>query len=207
MQGEVFVDNDVNWAASAELSARADATDFGYLHLGTGLGGAVINDGSVRRGHRGLVGEIAHLVVAGPEGRAMPVTQVFGEMGLRQPDSTAIDIVRVREALAERRSAALIGRALAGVVSVRGAGGPGVHRGRRRVGRARPAMPGNVTARRCATGFGRQRCGETTLTGRRSRWRSVHPATVGVDPSGRCRLTCRVSDAVTVAMGRASPVR
>lgn len=117
VEGEVFVDNDVNWAASAELSARADATDFGYLHLGTGLGGAVINDGSVRRGHRGLVGEIAHLVVAGPDGRAMPVTQVFGEMGLRQPDSTAIDIVRVREALAERSSAALIGRALAGVVS------------------------------------------------------------------------------------------
>lgn len=114
--GDVLVDNDVNWAASAELSARAGKADFGYLHLGTGLGGAVINDGVVRRGHHGFVGEIAHVVVAGPQGRAMPITEVFREMGLRQPNSSAIDIARVQDALQDEGSAAVLGRALAGVV-------------------------------------------------------------------------------------------
>lgn len=116
VDGDVLVDNDVNWAASAELSARRGSSDFGYLHLGTGLGGAVINDGAVRRGHHGFVGEIAHVVVAGPEGRAMPITEVFSKMGLRQRDSTAIDVDRVRGALGEPPAAAALGRALAGVV-------------------------------------------------------------------------------------------
>ena len=40
-----------------------------YLHLGEGLGCAVVSDGEVRRGHAGLAGEIAHLVTAGPGGR------------------------------------------------------------------------------------------------------------------------------------------
>lgn len=117
VEGEVLVDNDVNWAAGAELSARPGVADFGYLHLGTGLGGAVINDGVVRRGHHGLVGEIAHVVVAGPQGHAMPITQVFAEMGLRQANSTAIEVARVQEVLQDPSTAAVLGRALAGVVS------------------------------------------------------------------------------------------
>ncbi|WP_446663884.1 ROK family transcriptional regulator [Flexivirga sp. B27] len=117
VDGDVHVDNDVNWAASAELSARSGTTDFGYLHLGPGLGGAVVTDGAVRRGQHGFVGEIAHIIVAGPRGRAMPITRMFAEMGLRQPDSSAIDVSRVRKALQDRRTAAVIGRGLAGVAS------------------------------------------------------------------------------------------
>ena len=74
VDGPVMVDNDVNWAARAERDAtdsqRLD--DFAYLHLGEGLGCAVVNDGVVRRGHAGLVGEIAHVLTDGPDGRRHP---------------------------------------------------------------------------------------------------------------------------------------
>jgi DNA-binding Lrp family transcriptional regulator len=93
--GPVVVDNDVNWAARAERSAAAPGAldDFAYLYLGEGLGCAVVADGQVRRGHRGLAGEIAHLLVRGPQGRAVHFTEVFAELGLRQPQSPAIDVV------------------------------------------------------------------------------------------------------------------
>jgi predicted NBD/HSP70 family sugar kinase len=97
VDGPVTVDNDVNWAAQAERDhARAAAPDdFTYLFLGEGLGCAVVSDGQVRRGHAGLAGEVAHLVTAGPGGQAMPFIEVFGELGLRQADSTAIDADRL----------------------------------------------------------------------------------------------------------------
>ncbi|MBB2892226.1 ROK family transcriptional regulator [Flexivirga oryzae] len=114
--GEVLVGNDVNWAARAESAARPGSDDFGYLHLGTGLGGAVVTDGAVRRGHQGLAGEVAHVIVSGPGGRAMPITEVFAEMKLRQRDSTAIDVAAVHRELADPRRAAVLGRALSGVV-------------------------------------------------------------------------------------------
>ena len=108
--GPVTVDNDVNWAARAEL--RRD--DFVYVYLGAGVGAAVVSDGEVRRGHRGLAGEIAHVPTAGPDGAAMPLTEVFGALGLRRPDSTAIDVPELLRA--ETQHAAL-GAAVAGVLS------------------------------------------------------------------------------------------
>ena len=88
VDGPITVDNDVNWAARAEARAH----DFVYLHLGEGLGCAVVSDGEVRRGHAGVAGEIAHLVTVGPGGVAMPLTEVFAALGLRRPGSTAIDV-------------------------------------------------------------------------------------------------------------------
>jgi predicted NBD/HSP70 family sugar kinase len=92
VEGAVLVDNDVNWAARAERAAAgAGLDDFAYLHLGEGLGCAVVNDGVVRRGHTGLVGEIAHVLTTGPGGRAVPFIDVFAGLGVRHPGSTAID--------------------------------------------------------------------------------------------------------------------
>ncbi|MWA04130.1 ROK family protein [Actinomadura sp. LD22] len=93
--GPVTVDNDVNWAARAELAARPGGDSFAYLYLGEGLGCAIVHDGRVLRGHGGLAGEIAYLVTAGPGGRAIPLIEVFGLLGLRQPGSTAIDVDRL----------------------------------------------------------------------------------------------------------------
>ena len=90
VDGPVTVDNDVNWAARAEhgLAAR----DFVYVYLGEGLGCAVVSDGEVRRGHAGVAGEIAHVLTVGPDGVAMPLTEVFAALGLRRAGSTAIDV-------------------------------------------------------------------------------------------------------------------
>lgn len=116
VEGDVLIDNDVNWAARAETVARPGSGDFGYLHLGTGLGAAVVADGAVRRGGHGLAGEVAHIIVCGPGGRAMPITQVFAELGLRQRGSTAIDVAAVHRQLGDPRRSAVLGRALADVV-------------------------------------------------------------------------------------------
>ncbi|SDP68690.1 Sugar kinase of the NBD/HSP70 family, may contain an N-terminal HTH domain [Pedococcus dokdonensis] len=99
--GSVVVDNDVNWAARAEALAGAAAgvSDFVYLHLGEGLGCAVVSDGEVRRGHTGLAGEIAHVVVPGARRSSIPFTEVFAQLGLRRPGSTAVDVGAVVAAI------------------------------------------------------------------------------------------------------------
>ncbi len=119
LDGPVETDNDVNWAARAERDAAdPPLDDFAYLHLGEGLGCAVVSDGEVRRGHHGLSGEIAHLITAGPDGRATPFTQVFADLGLRRPDSAAIDEHRLRHALdGEATLRTTLARAISGVVA------------------------------------------------------------------------------------------
>lgn len=120
VDGPVATDNDVNWAARAE---QADAgqgalADFAFLHLGEGLGCALVSDGEVRRGHRGLSGEIAHLLTAGPDDRAMPVTQVFADLGLRRPGTTAIDDDRLLRVLEDQPATREhLARAIAGIVA------------------------------------------------------------------------------------------
>jgi predicted NBD/HSP70 family sugar kinase len=91
VDGPVLVGNDVNWAAEAERVATP-LDDFAYVYLDEGLGCAIVSDGEVRRGHHGLAGEVAHLITVGPQGRAMPLVDVFGVLGLRRPHSTAIDV-------------------------------------------------------------------------------------------------------------------
>ncbi|GGY99094.1 ROK family transcriptional regulator [Streptomyces poonensis] len=122
--GPVLVDNDVNWAARAEHHAgRAQGVDdFVYVHLGEGLGCAVVHDGAVRRGRHGLAGEIAHLHTAGPDGTAMPLTEVFAALGLRRPASTAIDVAALESAVAgdderARRVRTVLARAISGVLA------------------------------------------------------------------------------------------
>jgi predicted NBD/HSP70 family sugar kinase len=122
VDGPVTVDNDVNWAAQAERARAAAPDDFTYLFLGEGLGCAVVSDGQVRRGHGGLAGEVAYLVTVGPGGQAMAFIEVFGELGLRQPGSTAIDTERLLAAATGPRSQAAVirhalGQAVGGVLA------------------------------------------------------------------------------------------
>jgi predicted NBD/HSP70 family sugar kinase len=123
VEGPVLVDNDVNWAARAERAVGdAPLDDFAYLHLGEGLGCAVVNDGLVRRGHRGLVGEIAHVSTAGPRHQAIPFIDVFGVLGLRHPGTTAIDVDAVRAAVRRgdaqtQQVLAALSRAVCGVLA------------------------------------------------------------------------------------------
>ena len=124
VDGPVMVDNDVNWAARAERDATdsPQPDDFAYLHLGEGLGCAVVNDGVVRRGHAGLVGEIAHVLTDGPDGLAIPLIDVFGALHLRHPASTAIDMPALLAAVGcddapARDLRATLARAICGVLA------------------------------------------------------------------------------------------
>jgi len=124
VDGPVTVDNDVNWAARAERDHARPAAldDFAYVFLGEGLGCAVISDGQVRRGHNGLAGEVGHLLTASPQGRAMPLTEVFSELGLRRPGSTAVDVGRLLTAATgpEPEAAAIrgaLGQAVSGALA------------------------------------------------------------------------------------------
>ncbi|WP_436533178.1 ROK family transcriptional regulator [Actinoplanes sp. HUAS TT8] len=110
VDGPVVVDNDVNWAAAAE-----GQDDFAYLFLGEGLGAAVVDDGGIRRGSSGLTGEIAHLLTVGPQGRAIPFIELFGELGLRRPGTTAIDAERLIASPTAVRE--MIGTAVGGVIA------------------------------------------------------------------------------------------
>ena len=67
---EVAIDNDVNVATLAEhrLGAGRGARDLLGVFVGTGVGGGLILDGRLRRGSRGLAGEIGHMVVAHRDG-------------------------------------------------------------------------------------------------------------------------------------------
>lgn len=92
VDGPVLVDNDVNWVARGGLTSPSSEGDALVLHLGEGLGAAVVTDGEVRRGGHGLAGEIAHVLTRGPDGDAMPLIEVFDALELRQEGSTAIDV-------------------------------------------------------------------------------------------------------------------
>ncbi|MEJ7598831.1 MAG: ROK family protein [Kofleriaceae bacterium] len=61
------IDNDVNVAAIHEHHVR-DASELLYVAIGTGIGGALVLDGTLRRGARGVAGELGHVCIerAGP---------------------------------------------------------------------------------------------------------------------------------------------
>ena len=60
----VLVDNDVTCAARAELALRPGA-DMLFLAAGTGIGGSLVLHGRLRRGARGLAGEVGHVSING----------------------------------------------------------------------------------------------------------------------------------------------
>lgn len=61
----VFIDNDANLAALAEVRAGAarGASEVLMVTLGTGIGGGIIIDGNVYRGATGSAAELGHMVV------------------------------------------------------------------------------------------------------------------------------------------------
>lgn len=115
----VHVDNDVNWAAIAERCADTAASpdDFAYVFLGEGLGCAVVSDGVVVRGRRGLAGEIAHAVTTGPGGRAMAFTDVFAHLHLRRQGSTAIDVDLLLRRIGDGTRDTVVSRAVAAAIA------------------------------------------------------------------------------------------
>jgi glucokinase len=73
----VFVDNNANCAATAELAmgAAKDALHAVLVTLGNGFGNSIIVDGEVMRGAHGLAGELGHSMVD-PNGPLCPCGRI-----------------------------------------------------------------------------------------------------------------------------------
>jgi glucokinase len=72
----VVVDNDATCAAWGEraMGAARGWDDVILVTLGTGIGGGIITDGRVHRGHNGFAGEVGHMIVD-PDGPRCPCGQ------------------------------------------------------------------------------------------------------------------------------------
>ena len=108
--------------AERDCAPAGTLRDFAYLYLDDGMGCAIVSDGEVRRGSGGLAGEVAHLITAGPQGRAMHLIDVFGELGLRRAGSTAIDAGRLLTVISSEQPQAAavrrtLGQAIGGVLT------------------------------------------------------------------------------------------
>ncbi len=121
--GDLVVDNDVNWAAIAEhrQGAATDLDHFFYCFLGPGVGGALVVDGQVGHGGRGLAAELAHVLTSGPGGRALTLATCLESWGLVRPRSHAVDLAAMERVLtgttvADRRRRDAVVGAIAGAL-------------------------------------------------------------------------------------------
>jgi predicted NBD/HSP70 family sugar kinase len=120
----IQVDNDVNWAALAEdhHGGAESLANVVYCYLGPGIGSAVLVDGKVVHGARGLAGELAHVRTVGPGDRSMALIECFAGWGLVQPGTQAIEVDQLLAVLAGRAAAArrrrdAVVRAVAGALA------------------------------------------------------------------------------------------
>jgi len=110
----VLVDNDANCAALAEAQLVPDppAQHLVMLTLGTGVGGGVVVDGRIERGHSGLGAELGHVIVDG--GRALEAEDDgFPRPGSLEWMCSGTGLERSATAVAERNPAGVLGRKLA----------------------------------------------------------------------------------------------
>jgi glucokinase len=100
----VVLDNDANCAARAELTygAVGGADNAIVVTMGTGIGGAVVLDGGVFRGHNGMAGEFGHMQVV-PDG--LPCE--CGGTGCWEQYSSGNALVRYARARIGRESTSL----------------------------------------------------------------------------------------------------
>ncbi|GAA4672557.1 ROK family glucokinase [Streptomyces chumphonensis] len=93
----VMVDNDANTAAWGEwrFGAGRDEDHLVMITLGTGIGGAILEDGRVKRGKYGVAGEFGHMQVV-PAGHRCPC----GNRGCWEQYSSGNALVREARELA-----------------------------------------------------------------------------------------------------------
>lgn len=106
----VLVDNHVNLAVLAERAegAAVGLDDVAYVFVGAGIGAGLVVGGRIVRGARGLAGEVAYLAAGSARGGTL--VSALGAHGLLRPGTTALDVERLRELLAEVRGSRGAGR-------------------------------------------------------------------------------------------------
>jgi glucokinase len=102
----VMVDNDANTAAWAEwrFGAGRGEDDLVMITLGTGIGGAILQDGRVNRGRFGVAGEFGHMQVV-PGGHRCPC----GNRGCWEQYSSGNALVREAREMAAADSPVAFG--------------------------------------------------------------------------------------------------
>ncbi|MCB4209027.1 ROK family transcriptional regulator [Arthrobacter sp. UM1] len=92
------VDNDVNLSAIAECTegAAVGQTVVLQLHVGGGVGAALVVDGTVVRGARGLTGEFSHVSIRGGT-----LSSILLDLGLTAPDLPLLDQALIKRLCAE----------------------------------------------------------------------------------------------------------
>lgn len=107
-QTPVAIDNDVNWATTAErnLGAMTSCDDFVYVYCGAGLGAGIYSSGQLQRGSRGLAGEIGYLRIPGSpdspgNSGSLDLTETLAGLGWGSPGVYGLDVERVTKLLAE----------------------------------------------------------------------------------------------------------
>jgi len=110
----VFVDNDANCAALAEAQLVPDppAQHLVMLTLGTGVGGGVVIDGRIERGHSGLGAELGHVIVDGHAAFAAPGDE-FPRPGSLEWICSGTGLERAATAAAQANPAGVLARRLA----------------------------------------------------------------------------------------------
>lgn len=101
----IFVENDVRASATAELrfGRGRQAGSFLWVTVSTGVGGAIVLDGKVYRGARGLAGEIGHFevdpggAVCGCGHRGCLETVASGPALVRRAQSAGLELEKAEE--------------------------------------------------------------------------------------------------------------
>ena len=111
----VFVDNDANCAALAEAQLVPDppAQHLVMLTLGTGVGGGLVIDGAIERGHTGLGAELGHVIVDGREALAA-TEEGFPRAGSLELKCSGTGLERAATQAAAANPGGTLGRLLAG---------------------------------------------------------------------------------------------
>ncbi|GLW10455.1 transcriptional regulator [Microtetraspora sp. NBRC 13810] len=103
----LVVENDANLMAMGEAVARGrELRDFVFIKAGTGVGAAVVTDGRLHRGARGVAGDISHLRV--PAGGDQPCS--CGNFGCLETIASGAALVAAvrRDGVAVRNTADLV---------------------------------------------------------------------------------------------------
>jgi predicted NBD/HSP70 family sugar kinase len=95
-----------------------DVAHFAYLYVGAGIGGAIVVDGRLVRGSRGLAGEVGYLPSrADPTAERHGLARAIASLGPRRPDAWFADTIAEARALlgaaekGDRRALAAVAQA------------------------------------------------------------------------------------------------
>jgi glucokinase len=208
----VLIENDANAAGWAEYryGAGENLSDVVMLTLGTGVGGAVVVDGTLLRGGHGSAAELGHMRVV-PEGRTCGCGQrgcleVYGSGRALQHEASEIAVdaefgIGQRLAAAAREPEGLTGAVISRLVQE---GDPGALEALRRIAVAIGTACGSFAAildpQRFVIGGGVSQLGDVLLGPMRDAFAAAMPASGSSRPSADFAVAQMTNDAGVIGV-------